>query len=93
MLLPIKITGILHFQQRLYCFTQQFQYCLFELVAYFALLCSTYPDLVMLVEENLWAVKMPPKVFARHYLKIEDLKTLSSQVLCVTATMERDLRS
>ena len=37
--------------------------------------------------------RIPKSVFARHYLKIEDLKTLVSDVLAVTSTMERDLFS
>jgi len=37
--------------------------------------------------------RIPKSVFARHYLKIEDLRELVSQVLAVTSTMERDLLS
>ena len=35
--------------------------------------------------------RIPKSVFARHYLKVEDLKELSSEVLATTSIMERDL--
>lgn len=35
--------------------------------------------------------RIPKSVFARHYLKIEDLKELVSQVLAVTSTLEESL--
>jgi intergrase/recombinase len=37
--------------------------------------------------------RIPKSVFARHYLKVEDLKELSSEVLATTSIMERDLLS
>lgn len=40
---------------------------------------------------DLLQEKIPKSVFARHYLKIEDLKTLSQQVLAVTETIESEL--
>ena len=35
--------------------------------------------------------RIPKSVFARHYLRVEDLKELSSEVLATTSIMERDL--
>ncbi|MDD3792467.1 MAG: hypothetical protein PHY74_04990 [Candidatus Bathyarchaeota archaeon] len=40
---------------------------------------------------DLLQEKIPKSVFARHYLKIEDLKNLSQQVLAVTETIESEL--
>jgi hypothetical protein len=37
--------------------------------------------------------RIPRSVFARHYLKVGDLKALVSQVLAVTSMIERDLLS
>jgi intergrase/recombinase len=37
--------------------------------------------------------RIPKSVFARHYLKVEDLKELSSEVLATTSIMEIELLS
>ena len=37
--------------------------------------------------------RIPKSVFARHYLRVEDLKELSSEVLATTSIMEIDLLS
>ena len=37
--------------------------------------------------------RIPKSVFARHYLKIEDLKALVTQVLAVTENLESSLLS
>jgi intergrase/recombinase len=37
--------------------------------------------------------RIPRSVFARHYLKVENLKELVSQVLAVTAKLEESLTS
>ena len=37
--------------------------------------------------------RIPKSVFARHYLRVEDLKELSSEVLATTSIMERDVLS
>ena len=37
--------------------------------------------------------RFPRRAFARHYLKVEDVKELVAQVLAVTATMESSLLS
>jgi len=36
---------------------------------------------------------IPKSVFARHYLKVEDLKELAAQVIAVTINMESSLLS
>ena len=62
-----------------------------ELRSYFATylrkngIISEYIDLIQ--------GRIPRSVFARHYLKVEDVKELVSQTLAVTSTMERDLLS
>ena len=62
-----------------------------ELRSYFA----TYLRKNGIISEyiDLLQGRIPKSVFARHYLKIEDLKELVTQVLAVTLTMERDLLS
>ena len=35
--------------------------------------------------------RIPKSVFARHYLKVEEIKKLVAQVNAMTATIERDL--
>ena len=42
---------------------------------------------------DLLAGRVKRQVFLRHYLKVEDLKELSSQVLAVTSTIESSLVS
>jgi len=37
--------------------------------------------------------RIPKSVFAKHYLKVEDVKELVAQVLAVTAIMESSLLS
>jgi intergrase/recombinase len=62
-----------------------------ELRSYYATYLRNHGILAEYVD--LIQGRIPKSVFARHYLKIEDLKTLSNQVLAVTATMERELLS
>jgi intergrase/recombinase len=62
-----------------------------ELRSYYATFLRKNGILAELVD--LLQDRIPKSVFARHYLKIDDLKTLVSQVIAVTSTMERDLLS
>ncbi len=57
--------------------------------------CATYLRTHRILAEyvDLIQGRIPKSVFARHYLKIEDLKELVTQVLAATSTMERDLLS
>jgi intergrase/recombinase len=62
-----------------------------ELRSYFATYLRNHGILAEYVD--LIQGRIPKSVFARHYLKVEDLKALVSQVLAVTGNLERDLLS
>ena len=62
-----------------------------ELRSYYATFLRKNGILAELVD--LLQGRIPKSVFARHYLKIDDLKTLVAQVLTVTSVMESDLLS
>jgi hypothetical protein len=62
-----------------------------ELRSYSATYLRTHGILAEYVD--LIQGRIPKSVFARHYLKVEDLKMLVKQVLAVTATMESSLLS
>ena len=60
-----------------------------ELRSYYATYLRNHGILAEYVD--LIQGRIPKSVFARHYLKVEDLKELSSEVLATTSIMERDL--
>ena len=62
-----------------------------ELRSYFATYLRNHGILAEYID--LLQGRIPKLVFARHYLKVEDLKELSSQVLAVTENLERSLLS
>ena len=60
-----------------------------ELRSYYATYLRNHGILAEYVD--LVQGRIPKSVFARHYLKVEDLKVLMKQVLAVTADMESSL--
>jgi len=62
-----------------------------ELRSYFATFLRKHDILAEFID--LLQGRIPRSVFARHYLKIKDVKELVMQVLAITATIERDLLS
>jgi len=62
-----------------------------ELRSYFATYLRQHAILAEYID--LLQGRIPKSVFARHYLKVEDVKELVQEVIAVTATMESSLRS
>ena len=60
-----------------------------ELRSYFATYLWNHGILAEYVD--LIQGRIPKSVFARHYLKVEDLKVLVTQVLAVTENLENNL--